>query len=43
MAQHKKHERKREIDRRRKRLKERNRARAKEARAAGGDVKKVKG
>jgi hypothetical protein len=42
MAQHKKHERKREIDRRRKRLKERNRARAKEARAAGGDVKKAK-
>ena len=42
MAQHKKHERKREIDRRRKRLKERNRARAKEARAAVGDVKKAK-
>ncbi|HEY5497498.1 MAG TPA: hypothetical protein VIK19_04120 [Syntrophales bacterium] len=42
MAQHKKHERKREIDRRRKRLKERNRARAKEARAAGVDVKKAK-
>jgi hypothetical protein len=42
MAQHKKHERKREIDRRRKRLKERNRARAKEARAAGSDVKKAK-
>jgi hypothetical protein len=42
MAQHKKHERKREIERRRKRLKERNRARAKEARAAGGDVKKAK-
>jgi len=42
MAQHKKHERKREIDRRRKRLKERNRARAKEARVAAGDVKKAK-
>jgi len=42
MAQHKKHERKREIDRRRKRLKERNRARAKEALAAAGDVKKAK-
>jgi hypothetical protein len=42
MAQHKKHERKREIDRRRKRLKERNRARAKEARVAGVDVKKAK-
>jgi len=42
MAQHKKHERKREIDRRRKRLKERNGARAKEARAAGVDVKKAK-
>jgi hypothetical protein len=41
MAQHKKHERKREIDRRRKRLKERNRARAKEERAAA-DVKKAK-
>ncbi|MCX5827521.1 MAG: hypothetical protein NTV58_05920 [Deltaproteobacteria bacterium] len=42
MAQHKKHERKREIDRRRKRLKERNRARAKEAHAVGGDIKKAK-
>lgn len=42
MAQHKKHERKREIDRRRKRLKERNRARAKEERATAGDVKKAK-
>jgi hypothetical protein len=42
MAQHKKHERKREIDRRRKRLKERNRARAKEERTAAGDVKKAK-
>jgi hypothetical protein len=42
MAQHKKHERKREIDRRRKRLKERNRARAKEARGASGDMKKLK-
>ncbi len=42
MAQHKKHERKREIDRRRKRLKERNRARAKEARAGGGEIKKAK-
>ncbi|MDQ1277898.1 MAG: hypothetical protein QG555_940 [Thermodesulfobacteriota bacterium] len=42
MAQHKKHERKREIDRRRKRLKERNRARAKEERAVAGDVKKAK-
>lgn len=42
MAQHKKHERKREIDRRRKRLKERNRARAKEERATAGDTKKAK-
>jgi hypothetical protein len=42
MAQHKKHERKREIDRRRKRLKERNRARAKEERGASGDMKKLK-
>jgi hypothetical protein len=42
MAQHKKHERKREIDRRRKRLKERNRARAKEERAVTGDAKKAK-
>ncbi len=42
MAQHKKHERKREIDRRRKSLKERNRARAKEERAVTGDVKKAK-
>jgi len=42
MAQHKKHERKREIDRRRKRLKERNRARAKEERAVAGDAKKAK-